>query len=129
MSGDRYRVLVVDDDSLFRDGVCRILGEHGYDAIEVSKSIHVFNAINKHIPDLILLDIHMPDASGVEVIHMMRRMGIDIPVIIISGNLNSVDFHILAENGIKHFLAKPVSIKTILSKVKEVLATNCTHKR
>ena len=126
MSGEKNTVLVVDDDPMFRDAVCRILRKHEYDAIEVSKSIHVYNAITKKKPNLILLDIHMPEAGGVEVIHMMKRKDIRVPVIIISGHLNNVDFHILSEHGIKHFLAKPVHLKTIVTKVDEVINLHTT---
>ena len=54
----------------------------------------------------------------------MKRMALDIPVVIISGLLSNLDFQILCEKGVKHFLAKPVDIRTLLAKVKEVLEPN-----
>jgi len=115
------KVFIVDDDKSFRKAVNLILSANEYHVVEVSRSIPVINSVVKEKPDLILLDLCMPKAGGIEIIHTMRRMSIDIPVVIISGRLSDFDFQILRENGIKHFLVKPVDSETILNKVKEIL--------
>ena len=58
----------------------------------------------------------------------MKRLKIDIPTVIISGLLNDIDFRILREKGIHHFLAKPVDLKTLIAKVKEVLEEGIAQK-
>lgn len=114
------KIFVVDDDFYFRKAVARILCYNGYDAIEVSSSIPVINSIIKERPDLILLDLYMPNAGGMEIINTMRRMNIDIPVVVISGLLTDLDIRILQEKGVKHFMAKPVRLKMLIKKVNEL---------
>jgi len=122
------KIFIVDDDDSFRKVVSKILSLNGYCPVEVSRSIPVVKAIIKEKPDLILLDLHMPKAGGVEIIRTMKRMKIDIPVVIISGLLNDLDFRILWEKGVNHFLAKPVDLHTLLAKVKEVLGQSAAQK-
>lgn len=129
MKKNCIKILIVDDDNSFRYALSRILISNGYYPVEVSRSIPVVKAIIKENPDLILLDLHMPNAGGVEIIRTMQRMKIEIPVVIISGLLNDLDFRILWEMGVKHFLAKPVDINTLISKVNEILEKSAAHKR
>lgn len=117
-------ILVVDDDDSFRKAVKKILTAKGYRVVEVPISIPVIHSITKEKPDLILLDLYMPRAGGIEIIQTMKRMALDIPVVIISGLLSNLDFQILREKGVKHFLAKPVDSRTLLAKVKEVFEPN-----
>lgn len=126
MSKVQPKIFVIDDDFSFRKAVARILYTKGYHVIEVSRSITVIKSIVKEKPDLILLDLYMPNAGGIDIINTMRRMGIDIPVVIISGLLKDLDVQILREKGVKHFMVKPVNLKMLLAKVKEVLETNAT---
>ncbi|MBT4482263.1 MAG: response regulator [Candidatus Latescibacteria bacterium] len=121
MKDSHITILVVDDDDSFRKVITKILTAKGYRVVEVPMSIPVIHSIIKEKPDLILLDLYMPRAGGIEIIKTMKRMDIDIPVVIISGLLSNLDFQILHEKGVKHFLAKPVSLRILLAKVKEVL--------
>ncbi|MBN1290339.1 MAG: response regulator [Candidatus Latescibacteria bacterium] len=116
------KIFIVDDDYSFRKAVDRILSTNGYCTVEVSRSIPVIKTIIKEKPDLILLDLHMPKAGGIEIMRTMKRMKINIPVVVISGLLNDLDFRILRDYGVHHFLAKPVDLHTLISKVKEVLS-------
>ena len=128
MNRNLQKIFIVDDDYSFRKAVSKILSTNGYHPVEVPSSIPMIKSIIKEKPDLILLDLYMPNAGGVEIIRTMKRMKINIPVVIISGVLNDFDFRILREKGVNHFLAKPVDLRTLLAKVKEVLDLGVAQK-
>lgn len=116
-----HKIFVVDDDAPFRHVINKILSAYDYQVSEGSGSLSVIQTIRQEKPDLILLDLYMPKAGGIEIIRTMRKLKIDIPVIVISGLLSKKDFQILLEHGIRHFLVKPIHLKTLLDAVKDVL--------
>ena len=123
MKEKKKTILVVDDDVAFRRAVKIILTAKGYHMLEVNRSIPVIKTILSEKPDLILLDLYMPHAGGQEILNTMKRTNIDIPVIIISGLISELDFQILREKGVMHFLAKPIDSKILTTKVSEVLGS------
>jgi DNA-binding response OmpR family regulator len=116
-----HKILVVDDDPTFRRAVSRLLEAKGYLVSEESRILVVIKTIMDQNPDLILLDLYMPEVRGVDIVKTMREMNIDIPIVVISGHINMEDFQILHEYGINDILVKPVDLKTLLDKVKSVL--------
>ncbi|MBT4483863.1 MAG: response regulator [Candidatus Latescibacteria bacterium] len=127
MSDKKQKILIVDDDTSFRDAVSRLLINKGYVVVQISGSIPVIKTIIREKPDIILLDLFMPRVGGIEIIQMMNRLHLNIPVVIISGNLSPLYIRILQDRGISHFLAKPVGIKILMSKVREILEKNVIH--
>ena len=128
MKTKQHKILVVDDDKLFRQAVMKLLSSRGYGVIDVSRSISVIKTLLKEQPDLMLLDLFMPEAGGMEILNIMKKKRIDIPVIIISGQISEVDFNILRQKGIEHFLAKPVSMKKLIGTVTKILEPDDTTK-
>jgi len=122
------KILIVDDDWSFRLAVFRLLSAKGFEVIEMKRSIPVIQTILKEKPDLILLDLYMPHAGGMEIVNTIKRKKINIPVIIISGLLSEYDFQILREKGIDHFLAKPIDSKTLIEKVNDIFSFDSINK-
>ncbi len=122
------KILIVDDDRPFLQAVFRVLSAKGFEVIKMNRSIPVIQTILKEKPDLILLDMYMPNAGGMEIINTIKRKKINIPVIIMSGLLSEYDFQILKQKGIYHFLAKPFDSKTLIEKVNEILSFNLINK-
>ena len=121
------KILVVDDDPHFRNAVISILKANGYRAAEESSALSVIRAINKEKPDLILLDLKMPKAGGIEVIKTMRRMSIYTPVVVVSGHLSQQNFHNLRVLGVEYFLVKPVNLRMLVAKVKEAIELKAAY--
>ena len=127
MKSKSPKIFVVDDDPHFRKAVAGILKANGYRAVEEPSALSVIRSINKEKPDLILLDLKMPKAGGMEVIKTMRRMSIHIPVVVISGHLSPKNFHNLRALGVEHFLVKPIDLRMLLAKVKEAIELKVAH--
>jgi DNA-binding response OmpR family regulator len=123
MSKDKVKIIVVDDDYSFRTAVARILVANKYRVVELSNSLRVISSIIKEKPDLILLDLYMPEADGMEIIQTMKRLKIEIPVLIVSGNLQRLDVRLLKDRGAIDIMVKPIHMKKLLTKVKEILGS------
>jgi DNA-binding response OmpR family regulator len=121
MSGKSPKIFVVDDDPAFRNAVVKILGVSGYRVVEESRMLRVIDSIVREKPDLILIDLNIPQISGMEIIKNLRRMGLAIPIMVVSGRISLEEFQNLREFGVLDFLSKPVTAKSLLDKVGNIL--------
>ncbi|HUU27987.1 MAG TPA: response regulator [archaeon] len=121
MSPEKSKIFVVDDDPAFSKAVSKTLKANGYQVVEESRMLVLIKSIVEENPDLILLDLCMPKAGGVEIIKTMWEMKINVPILIISGQIKMEDFRILRNFGVTEFLVKPFTMNALLAKVKEVL--------
>ncbi len=81
----RYRqVLLVDDEAAFRQIIARNLTARGVEVREADTAGRAIADIAEDRPDLLLLDLNLPDRSGWDVLRALRRQGIDVPTVVIS---------------------------------------------
>ena len=98
------------------------LNEAGYEAIPALSVNQAMVVIEKIIPDLILLDLSMPDISGYEFLEMKKKLKIDqIPVIVVSAFDSPDSVAKIMKLGAIDFISKPIGLDTILQKIKTIL--------
>ncbi|MHB1677116.1 MAG: response regulator [Sulfuriferula sp.] len=119
----RPTVLVVDDDEFQHKIVSKILEDENYQLLFASGGVEALSILRKIRPDLILMDIMMPDMNGLEVMRQMKTVPrlADIPVIMITGKGEK---NIVTESlkaGANNFMVKPFARDTLLGKVAKVL--------
>jgi CheY-like chemotaxis protein len=115
------KIMICDDDEGILDMLEIVLEGSGYQTIAVRDSLHIYEAIDREIPDLILLDLWMPVLSGDQVLLNLRgnTNTQKIPVIVISA---SRDGQQLANNvGANDFIAKPFDLDFLLQKIEQYL--------
>lgn len=120
------RILVADDDADYRRVVRRILEGAGYEVKEAVDGTSVLAAYQAHPADLVLMDVYMPGADGVEVMVRLRHEFPTFRVIAVSGGGYLDKEHVLdiaTRLGANQTLTKPVDKKTLLKTVKEVLTS------
>lgn len=120
-------VLVVDDEPDIRHLLQEILEDEGY-AVSVADSAQAAqDCINEQTPDLVLLDIWMPDSDGISLLKAWRQTGaLKFPVIMISGH-GTVETAVEAtRHGAVDFIEKPVSLAKLLLNVEKALAEGYT---
>ncbi len=121
-------VLVVDDEPDIRHLLQEILEDEGY-AVSVAESAAAAQScIDEHTPDLVLLDIWMPDTDGITLLKSWRQTGqLQFPVIMISGH-GTIETAVEAtRHGAVGFIEKPVSLAKLLLNVEKALAENFVH--
>ncbi len=102
------KVLVVDDEKLIRWSVRRQLEEWGYSALEAESGTGGLAQIRAESPDLILLDVRLPDLSGIEVLREIKQNNLSIPVIMITGDPQLDDIKTAIKLGALDFIKKPL---------------------
>ena len=114
------RILVVEDDQAMNQHLGDILTRAGFQVLAAFNGVTGLEAVRASAPDLVVLDIFMPEKDGLEMLVEMRRLEIRTPVLIISGkqHLLSGASMVLAEQlGASAALAKPFTPKELLNHV------------
>jgi two-component system, cell cycle sensor histidine kinase and response regulator CckA len=114
-------ILVIDDEPTVRAFLCRSLARRGFSLREAGGGSEGLRVLADAKPDLIVLDLGMPDLDGAEVLRRLRADGLSIPVIIASGHVDSATEHRLAPGSFQEFLRKPFSPAELFAAVDKVL--------
>ena len=116
----RQRILVVEDDPAVRNLVTTALDLHGYDVERAETGeLAVMEAASRN-PDLIMLDLGLPDIDGVEVISKIRGWSA-VPIIVISARTEDSDKIGALDAGADDYLTKPFSVEELLARVRASL--------
>ena len=123
-----FLILVVDDDEDIRDLVTYILNGSGFQVVTAIDGSNALLQIEKHQPDLILLDVMLSDFSGLEVLKLIRNSQEaavrQIPVILLSAMLEKPDFESYATFGVTEFLPKPFQSMVLVERVTAMVTAN-----
>ncbi len=115
-------ILVVDDSTTIRTIVSSIVRKSGHTTIMAEDGNSCIEIINSHQIDLLLLDVHMPGKTGLEVLSYLRDHHLNIPVIMISGSCDIGQAVMALKMGAYDFLLKPVNPDKLTVTVKNALA-------
>ena len=119
----KAKILIADDSAYMRSILKDLLLRNGYDVIgEAENGKEVLDIYGKLKPDVVALDIMMPEMSGLEVLEQMQKKGIKVPVIILS-NVMSAETRSLAEKyGVKDYIIKSdLTPSQVLEKIQKHL--------
>lgn len=122
-------ILVVDDELGIRDLLCEILNDEGHNVEVAENAAQARIARQRERPDLVLLDIWMPDTDGVTLLKEWSAIGmLTMPVIMMSGHA-TIDTAVEATRiGALAFLEKPITLQKLLKAVENGLARGSLHK-
>jgi DNA-binding response OmpR family regulator len=122
-SPDAKLILVADDEPDIVTIVEMILRSQGYDVLKAANGLEALELAERHSPDLILLDIMMPDMDGWEVLRLLHvdPSTSEIPVAMISAKTGSRAKITSMQEGAVDYITKPVDSQELLSKVRELL--------
>jgi signal transduction histidine kinase len=121
MPNEKRKILVVDDEKDIVDTIHDILCEEGYKTYLAYDGKDALQQIEKHSPDLVLLDCYLPEMMGIEVLKEIRKSNEDIAVIMMTGRGEEQLAVSLMTAGASDYLKKPLGKFTLLSSVKDVL--------
>jgi DNA-binding response OmpR family regulator len=113
-------ILVVEDDDQVRSAVVRELGRHPYVVRGAGTALAALRVVNADPPDLVVLDLGLPDLDGVQVLRMLRAVR-DIPVIIATGRRDDAEIVRLLRAGADDYLVKPFSVDQLEARIAAVL--------
>lgn len=108
MTEKRKKLLIIDDDTLVRRSIAVYLTDSGFEVYEAGEANKLSEAIKKYSPDLVITDLRMPGADGLQVLKQIKQHTPDLPVIIISGAGSVSDVVQALRLGASDYLVKPV---------------------
>ncbi|THB74647.1 MAG: response regulator [Gammaproteobacteria bacterium] len=120
----KFRILVADDEQLMRSVIGGILTEAGYEVIEASTGEECIQLATFEKPDLVILDVIMPDIDGFQTCERMRNIDdiCSIPVIFVSGLDNRFSILKALRVGATDYIIKPIEADDVLGRVSSLLA-------
>lgn len=122
--GDKMaKILVVDDEDTMRMLITETLALEDYEVSEATNGKLALELIKKDKPDVILLDLMMPEMDGYQVISKLKEQGIvdDFKIVILTAKGQQEEKEAALEQGADHFLSKPFSPMQLLDLVEEIL--------
>jgi len=107
------KVLLVDDEPAVRFGICRYLESQGIQVFEAASIQEARTALEREVFGSILLDVRLPDGSGMDLLKEIRRQDAAVPVILITGHGTIAMAVEAMREGADHFLTKPVDLREL----------------
>jgi two-component system cell cycle response regulator DivK len=116
-------ILIVDDNENNRKLARDVLGFAGFETLEASGGIEGVALAQERNPDLVLMDIRMPDLSGTEALKILREDSrtAEIPIVALTSSTMRGDEQRFLAEGFDGFLAKPISVREFPDQVREFL--------
>jgi len=123
------RILVVDDNELNREIMASRLGAHGYATLQAADGEEALAAVGRHAPDLIILDVMMPQPDGLEVCRRLKGSTASefVPIILVTAKANTDDVVAGLDAGADEYLTKPVDQAALMARVRSALRIKSLH--
>ncbi len=115
------RILAVDDESLIRMSLRIALAREGYEVDTASNGLEAMACLERTRYDLVLLDLRLPDVSGLEVLRHARRMDPEVKVILVTASSNAPSFSEAVQEGASGVVTKPFSLSVIAAESRRVI--------
>lgn len=119
-----FRILLVEDELSLLETLKLNLDLEGYEVFTCIKGLRAIDAITTNEPDLILLDVMLPDLSGLDIYKQLKMMNVTIPVIFLTAK-NSIQDKIEGlKLGADDYITKPFELEELLLRIQNVLKRN-----
>ena len=114
-------VLIVEDNELNMKLFHDLLDAHGYQTLQTRNGMEALELAREHRPDLILMDIQLPEVSGLEVTKWLKEDEAlrDIPVVAVTAFAMKGDEERIREGGCEAYISKPISVATFLETIRQ----------
>lgn len=123
MKQNKYKILLVEDEANIRNLVATMLDTSGYQTILADSCSSAKIMYASHLPDLIVLDLGLPDADGMNLLDFVRKDSLT-PIIVLSARANESDKISALDRGANDYITKPFGPGELLARVRAALRNN-----
>lgn len=123
MSNNKYKVLIVDDEANIRSFIGAILESNGYQVLTAGTCLQGRLVFATHNPDLIVLDLGLPDEDGSALIRTVREAGCAAPILVLSARSDESEKIAALDLGANDYITKPFGTGELLARVRAALRT------
>lgn len=119
---EKLQIVAVDDSSLILMTLDKILSEQGYEVKGFSKGMRALKYLKKEVPDLIILDVEMPEIDGFEMLKLIKEKEElkNVPVIFLTSNNGQNEVIDAIKGGAKDYIIKPINEELLIEKVNKI---------
>jgi DNA-binding response OmpR family regulator len=114
------KIMVAEDDRLTRQGLVDIFEDEGYETVAAADGKEALACFVENNPDVVCLDIMMPDISGYDVCREIRRVNESVPILFISAKSEEIDKVLGLEIGADDYIVKPFGVKEVVARIRAV---------
>lgn len=123
-SEEKPLALVVDDDDVFRNRLCRALSQRNWEVSDASSGEQALTIARERSPDLVIVDLKMPGIGGLELIPQLRAIDSSMTIIVLTG-FGSIPTAISAmKRGADHYMSKPADADQLLAAFESLRAAS-----
>ncbi|MFW9053529.1 response regulator transcription factor [Corynebacterium striatum] len=115
------KILVVDDEQAVRESLRRSLRFNGYDTLIASDGVEAVETVHRDNPELLILDVMMPNMDGLEVCRTLRSEGWDRPILVLTARDGVSDRVAGLDAGADDYLPKPFALEELLARVRSLV--------
>ena len=119
----REKILVIEDEKSIARFISTILTANGYEAMRAASGAEAMSMISSHCPDLVILDLGLPDRDGLELIRTVRQKYMT-PIVVLSARTDEMDKIEALDLGANDYITKPFSTGELLARVRAALRLN-----
>lgn len=117
------KILLVEDDSFLRDGLCEMLGKEGYTVVSVSTVADACRSLDDSV-NLIILDVMLPDGNGFDFCESIRGKGWGVPILFLTACDDEIQIVRGLDAGGDDYVTKPFKLLELMSRVRALLRRN-----
>ena len=116
----REKILVVEDEKSIAHFISSVLSANGYEAMQARSGSEAISMISSHCPDLIILDLGLPDMDGLDILRQLRSWS-SLPVVVVSARAHEKDKVTALDLGADDYLTKPFGTDELLARVRTAI--------
>jgi two-component system response regulator RegA len=115
-------VLIVDDDEIYRNRLCRALADRGWKALAASDGPSALNLAAEYDPDLIIVDLRLAGMGGLDIVRELRTLDPETCIIMLTGYGSIATALTAMKLGANHYLSKPVDAEDIVTTYRKLIS-------
>ena len=122
----REKILVIEDEKSIARFISTILTANGYEAMRAASGAEAMSMISSHCPDLVILDLGLPDMDGLDILRQLRSWS-TLPVVVVSARSHEQDKVSALDLGADDYLTKPFGTDELLARVRTAMRHTPTY--
>ena len=116
----REKILIIEDEKSIARFISTILTANGYEAMRAASGAEAMSMISSHCPDLVILDLGLPDMDGLDILRQLRSWS-TLPVVVVSARSHEQDKVSALDLGADDYLTKPFGTDELLARVRTAI--------
>ena len=125
MKNSEITIFIVEDDASIRFGLEEVLRSEGFKVASCDDGGEAIQGISETLPDLIVLDVMLPNRSGYEIATELRKRGCRVPILMLTAKGEEMDKVVGLNAGADDYVTKPFGLNELLARIRALLRRTC----